>query len=997
MAAGVTAAVPLPAGRVLTAVWDEARTECTLQLLSFRRDLTAFREGPLRGRNEARESLPRDLRARDRDLLVSFPLADASLRAALAEERVSAVKSAADLARLRREALMAYPGDRQELRAILEAVHKKYSDVDTPDAQDWFRMAYDVFIAPPPSAEASPDDGPMPSESAERDPLLAATIVRQLLTLPTLRLWRRTERPNSELSAWIGHHLRHPSAVVRLETLRALAEALRDLLSSSTLIPDVFPGTPAVRSVRWLLDGLAQFLFAHPTRLYGSESDASTWAAVSVLIGLMRLLPDSALVMLDHLSVNRVGGHVFGVIRLRLTSDEDREVGLQDKVACFSPWGDRDPSLAEIRDHCAAIRGDIPAEAREQGAIPLKKRCVIDDDSPDGEYWNAYVKCYEKLDAMTTPGWGEDLAQVAAKLDEPLPPLRHPRAPMGGEAPSAPPAAGWAQDLWDDRKVFFQLTDAWIQSFARPILSELALDRGEATQGILERIERERSRLSRTDVLPARAEFSVDRERPRSGGRDGRPVQAETGTFLADPERSIARTILLHWHDVIVAPQPRKGDFVGSYELGEPYQDHQYLFRVRDAEDRLVRIADARSREESRAITATWRRVQELSHAPYSHMARILSVIEGRRPALVMAMTAGVPVSSLAPAWGSHQRWELAFRCLVEIGSDLRAMHKKGLFHGDVTARNVLYGNDGSFHLIDFDKAGDRERLQLLLAPRGRSNDHMSYHYPSTDRPLDEIFETSAHPRADTVAGVQAWEAFSLYKLLVSIAYGGAAELERMSVGNAFLPEDEVSPYFKYWHRRLNERWEDLPSARTGHWSVDSLHDEAIGSAHNPYVFVSAPSDGEAGTLRRHLQTFESVGRLVVQGSFGVERGVSVLPQLTDQIRRCGVVAIVIDGTGGNRITEALPDFLRREREECLKVARGSVGDTHDDDGSTTFSQCEYLIARFLRKRIFAFKVEEPSNLLQKAIHHEFAQHGEVPRMTHQNASTLLGEMYRPR
>jgi serine/threonine protein kinase len=109
------------------------------------------------------------------------------------------------------------------------------------------------------------------------------------------------------------------------------------------------------------------------------------------------------------------------------------------------------------------------------------------------------------------------------------------------------------------------------------------------------------------------------------------------------------------------------------------------------------------------ADAAAWlRREHEwLARLTHRHVVRPLDLIEHDGSAALAIEY--LPGGDLVPLVGSHPRhWLAALRGVLAA---LRHLHEQGFAHGDLKARNVLFGADGRPKLIDF------ASLRPLLAP----------------------------------------------------------------------------------------------------------------------------------------------------------------------------------------------------------------------------------------------------------------------------------------
>ena len=393
MAHGVTTALPIGDDRVVVAGWYDADRRGWLRVVSFRNPhaVTTFRQrlnpALLQRAVAAVRSVIHGVDDEHHrsgesplEVLAAIPLDDATLRVATIDARAKVARSAADapqqLRNLRDTALAAYPHGREEIKGLVDALTNMLEGVDTDQRREYFRDIYELFIKPR-TFSSSPD---------RRNPQLQAALVRRLLTVETLRLWPQLF-PGQEgialLQNWVDRHLQHAEAFVRVDTLRTLSEVLMRLVrirasGDARVIAEIFPGTqdsPPVTSAAWLLDALALFLYSHPPTQSSSECDASTWAAVSVVVNLVRLFPDSVMVICDHIAVFRANPLAFSILKSRLTSEKDEAIRRQ--LDRYLPWLER-PRIDQVTRHCAPF-----LESAAQGLKQVKADLEMSDTDPD--------------------------------------------------------------------------------------------------------------------------------------------------------------------------------------------------------------------------------------------------------------------------------------------------------------------------------------------------------------------------------------------------------------------------------------------------------------------------------------------------------------------------------------------------------------------------------------------------------------------------------------
>jgi hypothetical protein len=691
VADGATVAVPLGHGRVMVGGWRIDRQDGWVRVVAFRsRDGRSFRKrnggGDL---NRALAAINRSVgndrspiecgpeRANAVEILASIPLDDAAIRKAVVPRRVQAALTSAEplprLRELRDEAFEAYPSDREEIKALLETLIAQFGQgAPLKDQAALFEHLYVLFIEP---RRLGPAYGRAK---------LQATIFRRVMNVHTLRLWQRvrvgpTRTPLSlqMLQNWVERHLNHAEAFVRVDALRAISESLFELLTLKrerpSAVSDVFPTDPPMISAAWLLEALARFLYAHPSSQRGTECDTSTWAAVSVLVNLVRLFPDSVLIICDHIAVRRVDPLVFGVLYRRLTNEADDNI--RSRLDRYLPWLGR-PSLD------AALRITEPfVRSAAAGFETVSRDLKMAAGEPDVAYLRAYAECYHWLGRMIRAGSVSDLIR-----------LRNDRRPIRLPKPPA-----FARVLWRGRRRFMQFTEKWLNDLKKmPFRHAPSV---EAIGTFAEQLERAQQRLNEPGGSPP----------------------------LFAPERGLVGLVLEHWRSLLRPTLPGPGQRLGNHTLGEALADSTFVFEIVGNRDLLAAIAVVPTAEEQQKALAVWEEIRTLSRRSWSRLVPIDEVrAHPRGPAMIMRRIAG---EDLETRWSSYLRQNvedralLARGCVIDIAAALADLHEAQLYHGDVQPSNIIQRDeDQSFFLIDFERSGNQARLEAARTRHHRGS-----------------------------------------------------------------------------------------------------------------------------------------------------------------------------------------------------------------------------------------------------------------------------------
>ncbi len=425
----------------------------------------------------------------------------------------------------------------------------------------------------------------------------------------------------------------------------------------------MFPGSTPVTSAAWLLEALARFLYSHPPTQRGSECDTGTWAAVSVLVNLVRLFPDSVMVICDHIAVRRVDPLVFGVLERRLTSAEDRPI-LQ-RLARYLPWLER-PPLERALKVCGPFRRSAQA-----GFEQVKKELGVTAHEPDAAYLEVYAECYHWLGRMARATTVDDLIELAKDVNK----LKVPEAPK------------WAHRLWPERDRFMQFAEHWICAM-----------------------------LKRVTISKARGAEGIDRL-----ARDLDEVHHQLSDMSADPplfhpELGIVRLIVEQWRGILRPKLPRQGDRLGDYTLGDPLPGSTYAFEIVGEPHLLASLSVVGTRAHQEAAIDVWKKIKRLSNKRWSRIVPIEKVIRhAKGPAMIMQRLAG---QDLDTKWKAllgrkpSERAALARACVIDIAGALADLHEAEMYHGDIQPSNIVHVDDSdAFYLIDFERSANHTRL----------------------------------------------------------------------------------------------------------------------------------------------------------------------------------------------------------------------------------------------------------------------------------------------
>jgi hypothetical protein len=866
---GATTALSIGQGRVMVASWNVQQARGWIRLVNFAsQDGRLFRSWDCSPHitTAVNAVLPlikphQDISPRDGasdidalDFLASIPLDDPAIRKAVASERVRSawpggkkrrrrgktVRRIDPIGALTNEALKAYPGNREEMKTLLDELVSQLETAPDRERATRFAKIHELFI------------GPRTLTPGLRDAKLQATIVRRLLNVEVLRLWRRTAADEEQLQAWVDRHLQHSEAFVRVDTLRALSEALLDLLRRRALSQDaafreIFPSRAPVASAGWLLDVIARFLYSHPSTLSGTECDASTWAAVSVLVNLVRLFPDSVLVICAYLTLARAHPMVFRVLASRLNAG-GQDAHILRRLDRFIP--SMDPSLRDIKHHCEPF-----AVSAQHGYDTVQRELSAGESDPDAAYLRAYSACYHWLWKMSFVASTEELIE-----------LRQEQSSLGDEL-SIPETL---KDLWPEGKPFLHSTARWIEQMRTGLATLGGPDNEKARDDFARRLE----------------EMQQDLER----GTAGEP--------LFEPERGIAIRIVEHWRGILNPPPPATGQLVGhQYRLGRWIPGSRFVFELEGDPGMLAAIAVTPSPQRRRALRRVWEKAQAASHDKYSRLPWVESVADSASGlALVMQR---IPGETLARAWsrilelGNAKRAALARACMIDVSYALTHLRGQELFHGDVQPSNIVWDEERrGFVLVDFENTGDRDLLDL----------HPSFHRGSAAEP--QRFEKAWSQQPEGVPRSQVQDCMAL----VQICYLLVARRPWPMPYDGNLPQGEIPTYLEPWLLDLRKRWEH---PQTEDWNADALRAAAVSAR---TVFVAGASH-DTRSIREQLCAVPIMSPWAIQGHWPEQPVEPLVSTLYARVRDARIVVLLIGGSAGSPMPHVPLEFVDDARQ----------------------------------------------------------------------------------
>lgn len=122
-------------------------------------------------------------------------------------------------------------------------------------------------------------------------------------------------------------------------------------------------------------------------------------------------------------------------------------------------------------------------------------------------------------------------------------------------------------------------------------------------------------------------------------------------------------------------------------------------------------------------VVTGWHEARMAATVASPHVVRVYDfVIEEAQPFVVMELFPGRTLADLLVECGDATPRALA-RIAFDVLGALRAVHRAGLVHGDLTARNVLLDAAGRAVLTDFGLAAPIGRSDLVPRPRSRLDD----------------------------------------------------------------------------------------------------------------------------------------------------------------------------------------------------------------------------------------------------------------------------------
>ncbi len=879
-------------------------------------------------------------------LLASFPLTDPAMRVALMEERLASSlegKSSKEeyvevIQKLAEVALKAHPGTRDELRALLKAMIRRLTSGTNADKLGLLQAVKEVFLS----------RGRLAAQRRS-DSRLRALLVRQLLVPPVVKEWSRAGNGDvSGLGAWVEMGLQDRDKVVRMETLRALAETFRGLRSGEGFPSLSDADLPPLLRLKPMLDPLVRYLCAHHPRIEGHECDAGTWSAISVLMGLMRLYPDGVWMLCDHLSVNKVNPLVFAVLKRRLTASGDTMI--REKVKLYMPWEGKDLDVYEIKEfYLRWDKFDLDAYAE-----PM--------DSPDRIFKKAFETVHHWIKKGIALNRPDDLKEFAEVVE---------RDGRSTEITLRELSEEKKGLLWSmsPRRWLFDATRIWMKCFIKSLVQQA----GEKSGAIFS------SNLVRwlDDNPPAQIARKVEELSP-----------------LFEPEAGFIRTLLSHWRLVLEAPAPRKGDHYGDYDLGKRHMGRDWLFSIKDRKGQLIRISEHRSEHRGKMWEALKSRIDLLARGGQPvQFPRILEVgVRFGRPFLRMEELEG---KDLHTDWEEEvgartqgQKWELAWEVCIDIGTALMHLHDPGsvprdgvhgaagestmaMSHGDLVTNNILRERQTRrFYLLDFETCSDDK---MESPPPGGSvfkqlspNPNLWKRFKKRVGLTDESRWDGDRCRKSDVA--------ALVQLLVQIVMGTEAREGRESnkdgkSNKGGEPNQQIQEpdsdcldslknkapvYLRDWADDLNQIWK-AAAPRSLLPSAPELVKSATSTAQAG--FVSGVSQDTEDIRNKLVENLQGARAWKAQGGWA-DQGNKTVPMLLKVLVKCEWVVVLLGCAQGAAVAEdtTIPSWMTGLARVLVEKWEATGWDPVANP--LTYSQCELLAALRMNKELFCFTLE---------------------------------------
>lgn len=632
------------------------------------------------------------------DILRAIPMPDTALAGALVRGSIDAMTEE-NLRHLVGRAL-ASRHCHFELKETLDAVYSRLLHQAPPQERE--KVAHAVL-----DAILDEDGRVMRSEGLR--PALYIAVVRRIIRPVFLNSISPDRADRVLLFLSQGLQSRHDS--VRRETLRALALYLRNLSLTESDRDRVLPGDDkpdrGLPSREAHLLGLVARILA---REGVAHTDAETalsphaWLATSVIVNLVRCLPEATIWIADGLASHWVAPAHVRIVISRLNNSKDARV--RRKLEHFFPWGTT-PSYQLMLGRVARS---------SQDGLDIVRGTTDDRYFKDPAVHGEVAGSPRTTEARAGTGTGVLFDKLHRFLS----------------CASVP-------DIWaaieryrlSDCRLSHEstmLTRAaeWTDEFCHNMPSPPSRTSGDAPE----------------DGIPL-ADFVLANEQPLLA----------LAAQVPPPLQDVLRGILERWHSILFPRFIALPEQYGTYRrLSPPPGTGQLASRVLfdvEGDDRYkLLVAADRTSEETRHLERVWQAIAKLSRTSGSALIHIKDVVGGtpadappvetldldgprtrrhsrqeRRnaspPGLVMARKPGI---NLNRAWEklisgtTHERTETARNLLWDVGRQLQELHQADLFHGELNRRSILVAEPPAggqstrrvFFLTDFTGSGGR-------------------------------------------------------------------------------------------------------------------------------------------------------------------------------------------------------------------------------------------------------------------------------------------------